>query len=816
MLQWFCMGWIIGISLMGSHAWNLHISTWLVLVIFVLWQKLQSNFIPDVKQLFPLTLQLILNVLIGIVLGFGYATTQLDERLALIQHEQYEAELIVYLPEISQLKEQKLQQTIQVLNLSSQAQYFSASISTQILQEQQLKLEPGQYYRMWGRVKPSQSYATPGAFDIEKWNIQQNLHASFDVKQLEYLTEQQVASLGFNSDIRQHQAILHQFKIAIEKQRLRLREFIQKQPLRNNGLILALLTGDKSLLNKGTEQLFQRFGMSHLLAISGPHVLIFAILVCWCIRRSLAKWLPDLYLKWPQQYVLVLPFIMCVSLYCAFTGFDIPALRTLIICLVASAMLLLKQRIRPFALLIFSASILLLFDPFSILSAAFWLSYGACFILLRIYQTLQRKQMNAEQLTYAQSIKNALMILIESQWKIFIALFPLMIIFFKQIAWITPLSNLFAIPWLGFVVVPLDILAALAYFIFEPLSSALFQLNDLFIELLHVVLYGLDRIFSPALDAVAMKNTQILLLILALVIVFLPQGLMPKSWGWIGLIFVVLPIRNPVPFQLSVLDVGQGQSIFIRYHQHTMMVDFGGYYDESKFSIGKNIIQPFLSVNGVRKLDQVVLTHLDQDHSGGFFSIYEQLTIGQLYTNQQVEKIWAVPQVLCLQGQAWNWDNQVFFKVLSPSREQQEAIPFNTNESSCVLYVSVREKNGFKNFLLMGDAGWETEYKILQNYPNLSVDVLVLGHHGSQYSSAYTFLQHLEPKLAIASVGRFNRYGHPAMLTQSRLDKLGIPFLQTAKSGTIHFVEKGKDIKLLEERAKYKWYDYSTKSITAD
>ncbi len=68
----------------------------------------------------------------------------------------------------------------------------------------------------------------------------------------------------------------------------------------------------------------------------------------------------------------------------------------------------------------------------------------------------------------------------------------------------------------------------------------------------------------------------------------------------------------------------------------------------------------------------------------------------------------------------------------------------------------------YQSYLLMGDAGWQTEYELLKAYPNLQVDVLVLGHHGSRHSSSFDFLQHYQPKLAIASVGKWNRYGHPS------------------------------------------------------
>ena len=809
MLQSFCIGWILGISFMGFMFWNPQLSTAQLLFIVLIWLVLQLYISPKLKSIFSKILQLSANLCIGAILGFSFANTQLDQRLALVEHQSRQGEFIAYIPQISQLKDQAIQQKIEVLNLNQQIQYFMAYLPNSILQnnEQTIQLVPGQYYRMYGELRPTQSYVTEGAFDQERWSVQQNIHASLKVKSVELIPPQHVIAMGYGQQYQRHQGVLHQLKIKVEQQRLYLRAFIYQQPLRNHGLLLALLTGDKSLLTEGTSELFQRFGMSHLLAISGPHVLVFASMLCWAMQLGIRKYCPKIYPKWPKQYGLVVPFIFCVLLYCAFTGFEIPALRTLTICLVASSMLLLRQTIQPFQLLIFSAAILLLVDPFSILSAAFWLSYGACFILLRIYQTLRKHILAQTEVSFWQKLKHSMWLMVESQWKIFVALFPLMVIFFKQVTWISPLSNLFAIPWLGAVVVPLDIIGGALSYISTPLAQLVFLFNDLCLEILHVFLYGLDRLFAPKMQDVALTSTQILLLILAIVILFLPEGILPKYWSVIAFFALFIPWKNSANFQLSILDVGQGQAIYIRSVDHHMMVDFGGNYDESQFSVGQNIIRPFLSVNGVHRLDRVLLTHLDQDHSGGFFSLEQQLDIGQLSSNERVQTTNQAPQRLCQRGQQWNWDQQVYFEILSPKPEDLTDAKWNANERSCVLYVTVKDVNGPRHFLLMGDAGWESEYQILSDYPDLKVDVLVLGHHGSRHSSSYAFLTHFKPKLAIASAGRFNRYGHPAKMTKTRLKQLDIPLLQTAQSGSIHFKQNKQQIELIEERTKYKWLD---------
>ncbi|WP_430795218.1 DNA internalization-related competence protein ComEC/Rec2 [Acinetobacter terrestris] len=804
MIQLMCLGWVIGIASMGKTFPILQSLMLPCIALFFLCLLLKLTVLKPVHSLWWKFLQLCIGLSLGITLGYNYAQHQLDDRLKFREKQTEHVEVVAYVKNINELGESSIQQKIQVLNRHAQVVQWQTFLKNEINAHHQPVLELGQYYRLQGKLLPAHSYATQGVFDQEQWYLQQNIMSGFKVTSVQKLPEQDISALGYGRYVRQQHSFSNQIQLWMEQQRLALRNFIDQQPVKHKGLLLALLTGDKSLLKPETEQFFQRFGMSHLLAISGPHVLIFALLLCWSLHQLICRYCPQAYLKWPKQYLLIVPFCICVLLYCAFVGFEIPALRTLLTCLLISGFVLLKQKIQALNILLLSASILLIFDPFSILSAAFWLSYGACFVLLRIYQTVQ--QSHAEEIkTRNQAIKIQVKILIESQWKIFLALFPLMLIFFKQVAWITPLSNLFAIPWIGMVIVPLDVIAALCYFIFKPLGSLIFQINDGCLSVLLIFMQLLDRLFSPALQPVAMNFWMLLSLCLGLIILFLPRGVLPKTWSVLCFVPLIMIDSSQNEFELTVLDVGQGQAIFVRDQEQTLMIDTGGNYDEAKFSVGKQIILPFLSVNGVSELNQLILTHLDQDHKGAYESIKHDLPIKKIYSNEQLEVADSSQFDYCHQGQKWQWSDRVNLTVLSPKAEQLANAKDEKNEMSCVVYLQVKNAQPYQNFLLMGDAGWPTEYQILQDYPDLKVDVLVLGHHGSRHSSAYDFLKQFNPKLAVASAGFNNRYGHPSVVLESRLKKLNIPLLTTLKQGSIRF-SKHKNIMAIEfERDSRQW-----------
>lgn len=799
----YAVAWILGIALMGQSVPILNHLFYPALILVI-------GLLPLQFFLFKHKPALILQFICGLIYfmlfltaGYYYAQSALQQRLAYKEIRVEDTKVIVYIAKINQLGSETIQQEIQVLNRHEQpVQWLSFQ---KRISDQQAVLELGKYYRLTGEIRPAHSYAVQGVFDLEQWYLQRNLMSGFKLKQIQPLSEAEIYALGYASHLRKQQTIFKQLQLGIERQRLKIRNFIYIQPLSHKGLILALLTGDESFLDRETTIFFQRFGISHLLAISGPHVLIFAVMFCWLLQKGVNRFYSRIFLIVPRPYLLLLPFFLCVLLYCAFVGFEIPAMRTLLSCFCLTALVWLRQKISALTLLLLSASLLLLFDPFSILSAAFWLSYGACFVLLRIYQTTIRLDLSRSQ-TWQQQLIFALKLLIESQWKIFVALLPLVIIFFKQVSWISPISNLVAIPLIGLVVVPLDVLAAFTFYVFEPLSSLLFQLADWVLLFLLSILHLLDDMLPIKLLSVALNVWQIILLIVVLSIIFMPKSTLPKTWVVLSVFPLLGLSAKQHPFELIVLDVGQGQAVYMQDDQQHAMFDVGGSYDETKFSIAKQVIQPFLSKQGVSELDSLILTHLDQDHSGSYTTLKNELSINQVYSNQQLDVASKSRFDYCKQGQIWHWSEHVEIKILSPKASQLAQVPYQQNELSCVVYIQVKNVQPYQNFLIMGDAGWQTEFQLLQDYPDLKVDVLILGHHGSRHSSAYAFLKYYQPKLAVASAGFHNRYGHPSRITQARLKALNIPLLTTAGHGSIRFTARSTGlIELMTQRQTRPW-----------
>ncbi|MDU6159070.1 MAG: ComEC/Rec2 family competence protein, partial [Acinetobacter sp.] len=499
MLKLILMGWIGGIAFMGIDIPLIMQYGWLgkVLLVmgFIFYIFKRNIFLnrPILKTIYYLVCAISF-----FTIGHQYAQHTLNQRLELRQMQPKTLDIVVYVDHISEEKEDKTQQPVQVLGQSLHPVNWLLYLKNQkvISAVDEPKLKLGHYYRISGKTKPAHSYAVAGVFDQEKWFIQRNIMSGFSVQHIEPLSSDEIYQLGYQHHLKEQHKFFNRQKLNVEKLRLTFKLMLKQSPLQNKGLLLALLTGDESLLNDEIKNQFKELGISHLLAISGPHVLIFAIMLSWVLHQLIRRYYPQLYLRQPKQIWTMIPLCFGVLIYTAFVGFEIPALRTLLSVFLFASLVLIKVPVKPFSLLVYSASLLLLFDPFSVLSAGFWLSYGSCFILLRIYQTIEQ----APNLVSTSLLSRIILfskILIESQGKIFMALCPLMLIFFQQISCVAPFTNIIAVPLLGGVIVPLNIFAACVWLIFNSFGNLLFQINDVLISIVLSCFNLLEKLSLP-------------------------------------------------------------------------------------------------------------------------------------------------------------------------------------------------------------------------------------------------------------------------------------------------------------------------------
>jgi competence protein ComEC len=368
----------------------------------------------------------------------------------------------------------------------------------------------------------------------------------------------------------------------------------------------------------------------------------------------------------------------------------------------------------------------------------------------------------------------------------------------------------------GFLIVPLSLIASLLSFFFYPLATLLIHLNDL---ITLILLKGVAFFASIPSASLFLSTPTVFEIILSYFLLFLVAHLGKGKkirFLFVGLCIVFvfdlaywnLKDSFQKDLRLTFIDVGHGDSVLIEFPKgKKMLIDGGGLY-EDRFDIGKNVIAPFLWKKKIRRIDTLVLTHPDPDHLKGLNFIASQFSIGQFWDNgfqTESEPSLQLKETLRqkkIKTQSLNKEtpsqlvNGVEISVLNPpvwnATQRKVQNPSDLNNSSLVLKIQFRNVS----ILLSGDIGKEAEGLMLRKGYPLRSDILKIPHHGSSSSSSPLFLERVKPTYAILSVGERNigRLPHPEVL--KRYLQLGSRILRTDKHGAITLVTDGEDIEV--------------------
>jgi competence protein ComEC len=383
-----------------------------------------------------------------------------------------------------------------------------------------------------------------------------------------------------------------------------------------------------------------------------------------------------------------------------------------------------------------------------------------------------------------------------------LALAPALLLLFQQVSLISPLANAIAIPVVSWLVTPLALLGVIV----PPLWHAAAWLMDWL---------GQGLAWANALPwAVAVRPAPegwaTLLAVVGTGWVLLPRGFPLRALGavlWLPLAFPPSTSVAPSTFEADVIDVGQGTSILIRTANHTLLYDTGPAFADS--DAGERIVVPYLRATGVDKLTGVIVSHDDNDHSGGLLSILRDLPTGWLLhglpATSPLLKGAPVPRH-CQRGQHWRWDG-VRFEILNPPAKAYAESGRSDNNYSCVLKVS----RGGQSLLITGDGERRVELEVMeqalsQSGVDISATVLVAGHHGSRTSSMAEFVEQVRPKISVFTMGYRNRFGHPHPLVVARFREQGTRILRSDTGGLIKLMFGTAGVETSEYRTSHRRY----------
>jgi competence protein ComEC len=423
--------------------------------------------------------------------------------------------------------------------------------------------------------------------------------------------------------------------------------------------------------------------------------------------------------------------------YALIAGFSVPTQRTLYMLTVVALALWSGRNLGASRSLLLALLLVLLLDPWAVLAPGFWLSFAAVGLLFFV---------GTARVGGARGWRSAFAVWGTTQWAVTIGTLPLLLLMFQQFSLVSPLANAIAIPLISFVITPLALLFALVPW--PPL---------LYID--HWLLSGLMAFLAwlavwPVWEQPAPPLAATLLALFGVIWLLLPRGF-PARWLGLCLLLPALLWRAERPAAgetwVDVLDVGKGLAVVVHTAGYTLRYDTGLLYS-AESDAGQRIIVPFRRARWVRRIDTLIVTHRDKDHSGGVVAVEETLPIGR--------RLSSMPELQperCVAGQTWEWDG-VRFTMLHPAAADYERPVVRSNHMSCVLRID----NAFSGVLLTSDIEARDEQALLGRAPALlRSEILLVPHHGSGTSSTAEFIAAVGAREAIIPVGYRNRFQHP-------------------------------------------------------
>jgi len=559
--------------------------------------------------------------------------------------------------------------------------------------------------------------------------------------------------------------ILNAQKIELVKQNTQIKYKIKNNLIKHinkyktSKYLKTFILGDNSDIDTSIKNTYQENGINHLFSVSGMHLSLFANILLFLLKKLNEK------LKY---IIIILTFIFFAFL----TNYSPSISRALILYILVNLNNILKLDIKTIYLLIIDFIILILYNPFYIYNIGFIFSFTITASLIISSNTINKYKKYISKLLITSAIS-------------FITSIPILINNYHEINILTPLNNLIFIPLISVIIFPLSLLTI----ILKPLDSILLILINL-LEQLSIITQ------KTSIKIILCQIPWYIIILYYLTIIIFIKGIETKQIKKILPLILIITIhtniKNISPItRITLLDVGQGDSTLLELNNKNILIDTGGIVN-SKTSLVLNKTIPYLKSLGIKKIDYTILTHGDFDHMGEAINLVNNFKVEKVVFNcgphndleKELIKVLDKKKIKyysCIKE--LNIDNSKLYFLQTKEYD-------NENDNSNVIYT---ELNGYK-FMFMGDASITTEKEILSKYNLSDIDVLKVGHHGSKTSSGKEFIDEINPKYGVISVGKNNRYGHP---NKEALDNLkDSKIYRTDEDGSIMFKIRNNRLKI--------------------
>ncbi len=655
-----------------------------------------------------------------------------------------------------------------------------------------------------GRIRGIRNLQNPGGLDYKR-------HMAF--KKIFVKTYVRKGTLEI---IKKSQS--HGIKKYLENFRENIGKIIKKSGTTNYGILKALLAGDKHEIPDGTRDMFAKAGIAHILAISGLHLGIVATVFYFIFRWILSRFEAIL---WPGHIkkTAALLTIFPVAGYAVISGLSPSTQRALIMVILFFISFWVKRETDLLNTLAWAAIIILVIYPPSLFSISFQLSFAAVLSIIL--------GMSPDQGAHCKNpgILSKLIIFIKISFFAIAGTIPITMHYFNRFSMTGLIANLIFVPLIGFIVIPIGlasvfvllfssffagwginlcahildlILKLLPFFANLPLTWQTITPN--MIEISSYYITGFILLWWFKSRSVIGKRTKTKL-ICALCMVFLIIIWDISYW-------VYERFLNP-DLRVTIIDVGQGSSALIEFpYGKTMLIDGGGFYDNSVFDIGARVVAPFLWHKKIKTVGTLILSHPDADHLNGLLYIADNFNVKKVITNgigKNSDEYEKFVEITRKKGIKWpdfsNMNRKMIIngalaEILYPPRNIKEICIKNHPDHNNICIV-VKISMGDVSFLFPGDMERKGEKKLcLLAGKKLKTKFLIAPHHGSGTSSTKKFLDIVNPEYVLISAGWKNRFHCPHPLVLKKYEKKGFTVFRTDFNGAIQVSTDGNKIKI--------------------
>lgn len=652
---------------------------------------------------------------------------------------------------------------------------FQYKIKSEQEKEKLKQLQIGAKCKVKGTLEQPNQAGNPGSFDYRKYLRHQNIFWIFNSNFLQSCTE-------YSSPL-----------IAIQKIRQNGVSYLHSHfPAETAALAAALIFGEREYINPDLNEAYQRLGIVHLLAISGLHVgMLTGILYYIGLRMNVT------HEKMTTSLIIFLP------VYAILTGSSPSVIRA---CLMLELLLVVKklkigQTVPPIDTISFVAFTYLLFQPYVIYNIGFQLSFSVTFSLILAAPLLKKYTVNQFNLLLVTSMIAQL------------ASMPILLYHFYEFSLVSFLINIVYVPLFSSIVLPVILLLFILHLLMGNMVFPLLSLFDFYLMTLNKVTKGISLFPYSTLTVGRPSSVVIFLYLIGIPYFFYKWGGTKNRQSFLlllliplGMLFVQYSSQKLHPYgEVTMIDVGQGDSILITLplNRGTYLIDTGGALSFERaewterrdpFEVGADVIVPYLKSRGITKVDKLILTHGDADHAGGAISLLNSIKVNEVVLPKIAEASSIEKDIIRTagekkipihygsRGRQWKADG-IRFRILSPALDTN----LERNDASIVLYAEL----GGLQWLFTGDIEERGEEELMAAYRNLRVDVLKVAHHGSKTSTTEKLLQTYKPKIALISVGKNNRFGHPHEEVIERLGEHNVKIYRTDLNGAISFRFRG-------------------------